>query len=177
MLIIEITLSGIFCLDNASKEMLWPRAVVARWSKRLDLMLERSNNLSTMRRRSKNVVAYVLAAFFAFGILCSALAAPGQALASVSGCSQMLGGMAMTGCEHPSYLCGFDTGSNLFSSGALTSARLSDSLKNALGLALDAPSIDVSGNFAPPGARQWKKVSLTEPDKVSIRLFNSTLNL
>lgn len=149
---------------------------MARCSKRLDLVLERSKNLIIMKRRSKNVAAYVLAAFFAFGILCSALAAPGQALASVSGCSEMPGGTAMTGCDHPSYLCGFDPGSNLFSSGALSSARLSDSLKNALGLALDAPSIDVS-NLTPPGARQWKKVSLTEPGKVSIRLFNSTLNL
>ncbi len=130
-----------------------------------------------MKRRSTNVVAFVLAAFFAFGILCSTLAAPGHALASVSGCSQMPRGMAMAGCERPSYLCGFDAASNLLSYGALSSARSTDSLKNALGLALGAPSMDVSIGLAPPGATEWKNVSLAEPGKVSIRLFNSVLNL
>lgn len=150
---------------------------MVRWSKRLDLVLERSNNLSTMKRRSKNVVAFVLAAFFAFGILCSTLAAPGQALGSVSGCSQTSAPMAMVDCEHPNYLCGFDPANDLLSSGALTSGRLSDSLKSALSLALGAASIDVTGELAPPGARECKNVSLTEPRKVSIRLFNSILNL
>jgi hypothetical protein len=130
-----------------------------------------------MKRRSKNVVASVLAAFFAFGILCSTFTAPGQALASVSGCSQTPGAMAMAGCEHPSYVCGFDSASNLLSHGALSSGRSNDSLKNALSLALGAPSIDVSIDLVPLGAREWKNVSLAEPGKVSLRLFNSVLNL
>jgi hypothetical protein len=130
-----------------------------------------------MKRRSKNIVAFVLAAFFVFGILCATIGSPGQALASVSGCSQMPGGMAMDGCEHPSYLCGFDSATNVLSHGALSSARSSDSFKNALGFALGSPSIDVSVGLAPPGAREWKNVSLAEPGKVSIRLFNSVLNL
>lgn len=130
-----------------------------------------------MKREPKNVIAILFAAFFAFGILCSTFAAPAQALASVSGCSQMPGAMAMAGCEHPSYLCGFDSAGNLLSHGALSSTRSHDSLKNALGLALGAPSIDVSMGLAPPGTREWKNVSLAEPGKVSVRLFNSVLNL
>jgi hypothetical protein len=130
-----------------------------------------------MKQRSKNVIALVLAAFFAFGVLCSTLAAPGQAVASVSGCSQTTGATAMAGCELPSYLCGYDSAGNLLSQGALSSARSSDSLKNALGLALGAASIDVSIGLAPPGAREWKNVFPAEPGKVSIRLFNSILNL
>ena len=130
-----------------------------------------------MRLGSKKLTSFVLILFFALGVLCSTVAAPGQALASGSGCSQNSRPMEMTGCEHPHYLCGFDPASNLFSSGALNSARLIDSLKNVLGLALDAPSIDVSSNLAPPGASDWKNVSLAGQGKVSIHLFNSTLNL
>lgn len=130
-----------------------------------------------MKRRSKNVVVFVFAAFFAFGILCSTFAAPGQALASVSGCSQMPGAMEMAGCEHPGYLCGFDSANNLLFHGALSSARSSDLLKNALDLALGTASVDVSIGLASLGAREWKNVSLAEPRKVSIRLFNSILNL
>jgi hypothetical protein len=89
----------------------------------------------------------------------------------------MPGGMKMAGCERPSYLCGFDPATNVLSYGALSSARSSDSFKNAPGVALGAPSIDVSIGLAPPGAREWKNVSLAEPGKISIRLFNSVLNL
>ena len=130
-----------------------------------------------MKRRSKNVVAYVLAAFFAFGILCSTLAAPGHALASVSGCSQTPGPMAMAGCDYPNYLCGFDPATNLFSRGALSPALSNDSLKNVLGLALGGPFIDASIDLASPGARERKNLSFAEPGKISIRLFKSILNL
>ena len=133
--------------------------------------------MSAMKRRHKNFIALVLAAFLACGILCSTFAAPGQVLASVTGCSQMPGGMAMAGCDHPNYLCGFNPASNLLSDGALASARSNESLKNALGLALGASAMDVSIEIAPSGARQCKNVSLAEPGKVSVRLLNSTLNL
>jgi hypothetical protein len=130
-----------------------------------------------MKRRSKNVVASVLAAFFAFGILCSTFAAPGQALASVSGCSQTAGAMAMQGCDYATYLCGFDSNTTFLSQGALSSARPTDSLKKALGLALGALLIDVSTDLASPAAREWRNVFPTEPGKVSGHLFNSVLNL
>ena len=130
-----------------------------------------------MKRRKKNCAAFVLAAFFALGILCSTFAAPGQALASVSDCSDSSGPMAMVGCEHPNYLCGVDPSSNLLSRGALTSVRSNDSLKNALAFGLGVRSIDVSIVLTPPGLREWRNVSLAEPGKVSIRLLNSSLNL
>jgi hypothetical protein len=85
--------------------------------------------------------------------------------------------MAMTGCERPSYLCGFDSANNLLSRGAISSSRSNDSLKDALGLALATPAIDVSSALAPPGSREWKNISLAESGKVSVRLFNSVLNL
>ena len=130
-----------------------------------------------MKRETKNITAFVLAAFLAFGIFCSTFAAPGQALAAVTGCSQMAGGMAMVGCGNPNYLCGFNPGSNLLSDGAVISARSHDSFKDALGLALGASAIDVSTELTPSGAKQWKNGSLVEPGKVSVRLLNSTLNL
>jgi hypothetical protein len=144
---------------------------------RLELAPKTSNNLSTMGWWPKSFITFILAAFFSFGILCSALATPGQALASVSDCSQMPGSTAMVGCDHPSYLCGFDRTNNLLSSGALTSPRSADSLKNALGLALGVSALDVSIDLSPPGVRAWRYVFLAESGKVSIRLLNSTLNL
>lgn len=130
-----------------------------------------------MKRRSKNFSVIVLAGFFAFGILCSTFAAPGHALASISGCSQTPGPMAMAGCDNPNYLCGFDPATTLLSRGALSSALSNDSLKNLLGLALGAPFMDASIDLAPPGASERKNVSFAEPGKISIRLFNSILNL
>ena len=145
-------------------------------SKTLDSDLERSKTQNSVQRRSKKLIAYVLA-FFAAGILCSTVVAPGRAVASLSPCSQMPGGLAMRGCEHPNYLCGIDPTSNLLSQGALSSLRSNDSLKNLLGVAFGAPAIDAAIEPAPPGAREWRKVPDSEPSKVSIRLFNSVLNL
>jgi len=85
--------------------------------------------------------------------------------------------MAMVGCENPNYLCGFDPANNLLSHGAFTSVRSSDSVKNALGLAIGAPVIAISNELAPRGAREWRNVSHLEPRKVSVYLFNSILTL
>jgi hypothetical protein len=151
--------------------VLWPFD-----QKRLDLALERSS-ITAVKRRPKNFIVFVFAAIFAFGILCSTFAAPGQALASVSGCSQTAGAMAMAGCGHPSYLCGFDSSSNLLAHGALSSTRANESLKNALDLAFGAPPIDISIVLAAQKAGQWKNGSLPESAKVPVHLFNSVLNL
>ena len=129
-----------------------------------------------MKQRSKNVIAFVLAASFAFGILCSTFAAPGQALASASGCSQTNGAMAMAGCELPSYLCGFDP-SSLLSQGALSSARPDDSLKNYLSVAVGEASIASSNSLVSSIARERQSAFPVAAHKVSIRLFNSILNL
>ena len=130
-----------------------------------------------MKRRLTSLTFIGLVVAFAAGLLCSSMAAPSLALASVTGCSQMPGRMAMAGCERPSYLCGFDSANNLLSRGAIGSSRSNDSLKDALGLALATPAIDVSSALAPPGSRGGKNISLAEPGKVSVRLFNSVLNL
>ena len=128
-----------------------------------------------MKRGSSNLVAFGLVLFFALGVLCSTLAAPGQSVASVTGCSQSSGVMEMTGCKHPSYLCGFDPSSNLLSQGALSSARPNDLLKNTLSLVVGEVPLAVSND----GALSTGNVnpSVITPHKVSIRLFNSILNL
>lgn len=133
--------------------------------------------MTTMKRRPKNLIAFVLAAFFAFGLLCSTFAAPGQALASASGCSQTPGPMAMAGCDYPSYLCGFDPSSNFLSEGALSSARSNNLLKNALSLAVGEASIDASNAGALLLEQQCENAFPHRPHKVSVRLFNSVLNL
>jgi hypothetical protein len=112
----------------------------------------------------------VLAAFFAFGILCSTFAAPGQSLASVTDCSQDSGGMAMTGCEHPTFLCGFDSSSNLAIPGI---SRLA--FKNDLFVAAGGTPVWLAHYGA-----HWigsKHDPLPARSKVSIHLFKSTLNL
>jgi hypothetical protein len=130
-----------------------------------------------MKLRSKTLIVFGLLLFFASAVWCASLAAPGQALASVSGCSQTSGPMAMAGCDHPTFLCRFDLASHLLSHDALSSPRSINSLKLALGLAVGAPAINVSREIAPRGARECKNVSPAEPGKVSVCLFNSVLNL
>jgi hypothetical protein len=85
--------------------------------------------------------------------------------------------MALVDCDNPNYLCGFDAASNLLSHGAFNSARSSDLLKNTLGLALGTASVHVPIDLGSPGARERTNVSIAEPRKVSVRLFNSILNL
>lgn len=126
-----------------------------------------------MKGRSKNLIAFGLVLFFALGVLCSTLAAPSLSLASASECSHGSAPMKMTGCEHPSYLCGFDP-SNLLSQGAVSSARPNDLPKNALALAVGEAFIDASKERAPLIGKDSFPV---EPQKVSIRLSNSVLNL
>jgi hypothetical protein len=137
-----------------------------------------AQRLKVMKVRSGNVVAFALIVFFVSAIWCATLAAPGQALAStISGCSQAPAGMAMADCQRPMYLCGFDSANNLLSHGVFSSARSNDSLKHALSSALGDSSIDVSIVPIPLGARKWKNIPPAEPGQVSVRLFNSVLNL
>jgi len=128
-----------------------------------------------MKRRSRHFLVFALAAFFAFGILCATTAAPGQALASVTGCSQATGDMPMSDCEHPTYLCDFNLAGNIFSRGAVTSLRSSDSLKDGLDLHVALRPIVVA--VAPSGAKEWKSVLLAPRAKVSLCLLHSVLNL
>jgi hypothetical protein len=130
-----------------------------------------------MKRRLKNRIAFVLVAFFALGILCSTLAAPTQAIASVSGCSQTGRAMEMADCEHPGYFCGFDGSSNIFSQGVVNSVRSNDSLKNVLGVAVGEPPLDASQVGAPAEGKDCSDAFPTGSLKVFVRLFNSTLNL
>jgi hypothetical protein len=129
-----------------------------------------------MKGRSKNLIAFGLVLFFALGVLCSTLAAPSLSLASVAGCSQGSGPMKMTECEHPSYLCGFDS-SNLLSQGAVSSARPNDLPKNALALTVGEAFIDSSNEGALLIGKECGNALPIGPHKVSIRLFNSVLNL
>jgi hypothetical protein len=130
-----------------------------------------------MNPRAKNVIAFVLAASFAFVILCSTFAAPGQALASVSGCSHTAGAMEMAGCEHPSYLCGFDPSSKLFFQGAFSSTRYDDLSKSAHDLSIGEVPFDASKNSTLVSRNSESSFLVHRPGKVSTRLLNSILNL
>lgn len=130
-----------------------------------------------MEQRSKNVAASGLVLFFFLGVLCSTMAAPGQSIASVTDCSRSGGAMAMVGCEHPSYLCGFDSSANLLSQVALGSARSDDLLKSALSLIVGEAPLAESNNGALLLGQGRANPFVIGPHKVSIRLFNSILNL
>ena len=127
--------------------------------------------------KPKNLAASGLVLFFLLGLVCSTLAAPGQSLASVTECSRNDGAMAMMGCQHPSYLCGFDSSANLFPQGALGSARSDDLLKNALFLTVGEATLAGSNDGTLLLGQEHATPSVIGPRKVSIRLFNSILNL
>jgi len=131
--------------------------------------------IDAMKRASKNLVAFGLVLFFALGVFCYTLAAPSQSLASVTGCSQTSRTMAMTGCEFPNYLCGLEP-SSLNSKAALSSARSNDLLKNAISLAV-GETLVAAPNDGALLDKQRATASPFGPHKVSIRLFNSVLNL
>ena len=129
-----------------------------------------------MKRAAKNLVAFALVLFFASGIWCASLAAPSLSIASLTDCSQAGGSMEMAGCDHPD-LCGFESSSNPLIRGTFSSTRYNDVSKNAHDVSIGEVSFDASQE----AALIWKyspHISLAHgPGKVSIRLFNSILNL
>ena len=130
-----------------------------------------------MKRSSKNLVAFALVVFFAAGVLCASLAAPGRSLASVTGCSQTHLPMEMADCEHPSYLCGFDPSSTLLSQGAISSTPSNDSLKSTLGLTVGEACFNSSAYSGPFVGNEHTSAFPVGPHKVSIHLYNSVLTL
>jgi uncharacterized protein (DUF4213/DUF364 family) len=130
-----------------------------------------------MKCTAKSLVGFGLVFLFASAVLCATLAAPGRSFASISGWSHVPSGTAMEGCDLPSYLGSSASSSDRLAQSLLGSARSNDSLKNALGLAFVSPVIGLSSDLTPPGMREWRNVTVAESGKVSIRLFNSVLNL
>lgn len=130
-----------------------------------------------MKRTVKSLVAFGLVLFFASAVLCATMAAPGQSLASVSGCSQDNPAMEMTGCEHPSYLCDFNRSSQLLSQAALSSTRSNDSVKNTLGMAVGQACFDSSAYTGAFAGNEHTSAFLAGPHKVSIHLYNSVFTL
>ena len=130
-----------------------------------------------MKWVSKNLAILGLALFFAFGVWCASLAAPGLSLASVVGCSQSGRVMEMAGCDHPSYLCGFDSSSGLLSQGGLSSARYNDLSKSVHDLSIGEVPADASKEAALIGKNSEDIFLVHGLHKVSIRLLNSILNL
>jgi hypothetical protein len=128
-----------------------------------------------MRPPSKQLFVFCVALVFAVAMWCASLAAPGQALASVTGCSQNGGPMKMTGCAQ--LLCGLESSANVLSQGALASARVNAPLKGALGIAVGEVSIASADGAVPLGWMEFASAFAVRPGKVSIRLFNSVFNL
>ncbi len=129
-----------------------------------------------MKRAAKNLIAFGLVLFFASAVLCATLAAPGQSLASVAGCSQDQPTMAMTGCEHPSYLCDFNRSSHFLSQG-VSSTPSNDSLKNTLGLTVGETCFDSSAYGGPLVGNEHTSAFPAGLHKVPIHLYNSVLTI
>ena len=130
--------------------------------------------MKAMKRARKNLVALGLVLFFAFGVLCASMAAPGESLAAATGCSQNSGGMAMNGCEYPIF-CGSSSSSNLRI--ALTPPRPNNLSKYVLSVVPAEVSTDASSNDPLMLANGRADDSPLTRLKVSIHLFNSVLNL
>jgi hypothetical protein len=130
-----------------------------------------------MKRITKGSVTFGLMLFFASAVLCATLAAPGQSLASVTGCSQGNHAMAMAGCEHPSFLCDFNRSSTLFSQGALSSTHLNESVKTILGMAIGEACFESTAYGCAFLGRQHTNAFPPGPHKVSVHLYNSVLIL
>src|SRR5437773_2468931 len=80
----------------------------------------------------------------AFRVWCAGVAAPGLSFADVVGCSQGGCVMEMPVCDHPSYLCGFDSSSSLLSQVGLSWPRHNDLSKSAHDLSIGEVPPDAS---------------------------------
>ena len=127
-----------------------------------------------MKQGSKNLIAAGLVLLFALGVLCSTLVAPGLSLASVIGCPQANHAMEMAGCDHP-YLCGFDSSS--VSRGVPSSLRSNELSKSADDLAIGEALFEPTKEVVPFGIYTEDVFLVHGLHKISIRLFNSILNL
>jgi hypothetical protein len=108
---------------------------------------------------------------FAAAVWCATMAAPAQALASVTGCSHNEGATNMPGCRQ--VFCGADSSANPLSQG-LSTARSQDTPKTGI-LFYGVPP---DGSAA--AALLWKTSDKTVSywlRKISTRLLNSVLNL
>ncbi len=129
--------------------------------------------IQSMKRASKILVIFAIVLFFTFGVSCAAHAAPGLALSPLMDCSQPRGPMAIAGCDHPSYLCGFD--SPFISRGVLSSPPHKDFSKGAHDLSIGEVRINA---IKPPIGNYTEDIFLVHGlHKISTRLFNSILNL
>jgi hypothetical protein len=84
--------------------------------------------------------------------------------------------MQMTECKHPNYLCGFGP-FKLLSQAAVTSSRANDLVKHPLSLVVGETPLAPYVEGTLWIGDQHTKVSLLGAQKVSLRLFNSILNL
>jgi hypothetical protein len=128
-----------------------------------------------MKPLSRQFFALGITLAFAAAVWCASLAAPGQALASVTGCSQNSAPMKMAGCGQ--VLCGLEPSANILSQGGLNSPRNNETGKNACDLFIGEVPFDAATKAALIG-RQSEQIFLNHSRyKVSTHLLNSTLNL
>lgn len=127
-----------------------------------------------MKLRLRRLIFFGVIGAFAVGLLCSTLAAPGRSLAAVTDCSQNNNDMAMNGCEDPNF-CGSSSPSNLRA--ALTLSRIDDLSTHVLGVLVAEVLRDAGDGDALMPTRGGAGGPRLAPPKVSVRLFNSMLNL
>ena len=137
---------------------------------------QEGEKIEFMKRTAKVLITFGLMLFFASALLCATLAAPGQILASITGCSQDNHVMEMTGCEHPSFVCDFNRSSHFLSQG-VSSTPSNGSLKNTLGLTVGQACFDSSTYAGPFVVHEHTSAFPTGPRKVPIHLYNSVLTI
>ena len=138
---------------------------------------QEGTRVKSVKRTVNSVVVFCLVLFFASAVLCATMAAPGQSLASVPGCSQDNHATEMTGCEHPSYLCDFINSFHVLSQSTLSSAHFEHSVKNILRMVIGEPPCDSTVYGGAFLGNEHTSALLVRPHKVPIYLYNSVLTL
>lgn len=106
------------------------------------------------------------------------MVAPALSIASpMPGCSQNSSALGKTGCEQPSFLCGFGSSFHLLSGGVLASVRNHDFSKGAQYPILGVAPLGSSGETSLAANHVGVAFRTLPAQKVSIHLFNSVLNL
>jgi hypothetical protein len=133
---------------------------------------------TSVKRVLKTLTAFSLLLFFTFAVCGVSMAAPALSIASpMPGCSQDSSPLGKTGCEQPSFLCGFSSSFDLLSRGVLVSSRTHDFSKVTHFPTKELVFIGSSDEIPLAASRLGSASASSAAQKVSIHLFNSILTL
>ena len=135
------------------------------------------NDFLNIKRKvaSKHLFVFSVAVVFVAAVWCASLAAPGQALASVTGCSPSDIPMKVIGCEQ--VLCGHESSATLFFEGGISSPHYIDVAQSARDLSVGDVPFDAGARAALIGKNFEDMALIHAVQKLSTGLRNSVLNL